>query len=144
MDWLDEQIQLIKNREKESIRIKIKELYQQALRETLYEAYTPQGKKHYDRTYQMLNNIDVKIENDDIIVYNNIENMNYQSVVDKRDVTALIPFLLDYTGHMDGTGIYNMYHYYPERHYLERAKELIQEEFPQFKIEIFRNQPPVV
>jgi len=130
----------------DGIKNRVLELYRQAIQETIYNAYHP---TYYsdgfgNRTNQMLDNIAIKMEGGRLIVYTDTSKMHYYSAVDGRDVTELVPWMLQNTGHMDSTGIVNMYHYYPERNFLGRAEELIRGEFPQLNIEIILDEPNVV
>lgn len=136
-EYLEEELKKYLNQ----IKQRVIELYRQAIEETIYNAHSP---TQYKRTYQMLNSIAVKFENDKLIIYTDTANMSYYSAVDGRDATELVPWMLEQTGHMDGTGIVNLYHYYPERRFLERAKELIQNEFPDLQIEIIKEEPSIV
>ncbi|MCD3321817.1 hypothetical protein G8V07_15235 [Clostridium botulinum D/C] len=124
MDFIDEQIQAEYNNYLEHVKERVRELFKQALRECVYDYYTPNS---YERTYQMLNNVNVHInEEGELYVYT--DNQFYTSAVDGSPQT---PNFINYTiehGHHDGKGT-NQYHSYEGRHYLERAKELIDNEF---------------
>lgn len=121
-----------------------KEIINRHIISDIYNAYDP---VQYNRTNQMrnINNIDYKMLDDgSIFIYINTDNMEYYSAVDGRNVTELVPWMLEQTGHMDGTGIHNMYHYYPERHYLSNALFEMQGKYPDIKFELRLEEPSVI
>lgn len=121
---IDIAIQEEYNRYLQQVKERVKQLFKQALKECVYDYYIPNT---YERTYQMLNNVNVHInENGEIYVYT--DNQFYTSAVDGSPQSPdFINYIIEH-GHHDG-GTNNQYHNYEGRHYLERAKELIENEF---------------
>lgn len=105
----------------------VKDSFREAIKETVYDYYSP---IQYQRTEQMINNIQVHLNKDnELYVY--VDNQMYYSAVDgNQQDPNFINYIIEH-GHDDGIGIqqkgYNQYHIYEGRHYLERAKELIDE-----------------
>jgi len=122
--YINEQIIEFQQMYLQKIKNRVKELFKQAVDEKVYKYYTPNT---YERTYQMLENIDVKIGTDDnLYVY--VDNQFYYSAVDG---SPQYPNFINYIiqeGHSDGKGT-NQYHDYEGRDYLGYAKELIDKEF---------------
>lgn len=134
---------LLREYEKEVLRKiqeDVKKLYSQAIDETVYQAYSPTT---YERTYQLKDRVSCKLEGNKLIVYTDIDNMEYTSAVDGRDVTSAVPYFV-LGGHSDDTGIDNMYHNYPGRNFLQRSKELIKQKYPELEIVIINDTPPIV
>lgn len=122
------------------IAIKCRRIMQDCIQKVVYEAYEP---VEYERTYQLIDNVDYKIDGNNLYIFINTGNMHYTSAVDGRNVTKLVPWLIDHTGHMDGTGIRNMYHYYSERKFLEETAKEIKRRLG-FEVEIIKTEPPIV
>lgn len=145
--WLEEQIKKYQAELIKGVQKRLVELFKQALDETVYDYYQPSV---YDRTYMLKESVRTHYDSkkNTVYVYPDI-NYGYWSAVDGRDVSAAVPYWVQ-EGHDDGIGIKkkgeNQYHRYEGRHYLERAKELIDKEFKDsgIKVEIINEQPPIV
>jgi hypothetical protein len=138
--YLDKLIKEYQNQYLKKIQNDLQELFKQAIEEAVYDQYSPTV---YERTYQLRDRFGVKFQGDKLIIYNDTDNMNYASAVDGRDVTGLVPYIIN-TGHSDDTGINNMYHNYPSRNFLSLAKEMINRKYPELKVEIISDTPPMV
>jgi len=117
------------------IKEKLIVLFKQALDETVYSAYSPSV---YKRTYMLLNSVRVTedISTGDLYVFSDI-NTGYYSAVDGSDQSMNINKWVEYGHHDGGTG---EYHDYSGRGFLERAEELIKNEFPYLNIEIVNDE----
>jgi len=65
------------------------------------------------------------------------EGSQYYSTVDGSSQFSNVGNYLEY-GHHDSTGISGAYHSYEKRNYLEKAYELIHNEFPELNIQIIK------
>lgn len=117
------------------------QIFQEAIDQTIYDAYTPNT---YKRTYMFRDSVRCHYDykNNVLYVYSDI-NTGYYSAVDGRDVTPAISYWLQ-EGHSDGTGIDNQYHNYQGRNYLEKAEKMIKEKYPDLKLKIVNDSPPTV
>jgi hypothetical protein len=116
------------------------ELFKQALDETVYDIKATT----YERTYMLKNSVVARFNELEgaLYVYSDI-NTSYYSAVDGRDVSQALQWFVE-EGHSDDSGINNQYHNYQGRHYLEKAQELIEQNYPDIKIEIINDEPPMV
>lgn len=138
MDWLDEQIKKSFNQQLNSIKDRVREIFKEALNQDIYNRRNP---SEYDRTYQLLDAINVEIKDDSLIVFIDSDILNYTSAVDGRSVSSAVPRFL--RGHDDSSNIDNWYHHYPKSNYLETAKEMIESELG-LRCEIIDEEPPMV
>lgn len=124
-DWIEREIQKQIQLGLKKIKNRVIQIFKECIQEQLYDRYSPE---EYNRTYQMLESVDVIVKGDSIIVFNNPDLMTkgYESAVDGTDVTQYITTFLQ--GHDDSSNINNMYHHYPQANYLEVAKERIESE----------------
>ena len=122
----------------ESIKSRVEELMKEAIQTEIYDAYTPVS-NGYQRTYTFLNSVVAKINPEgNIFVHVDLnEGSQYYSAVDGSPQYSNISNYLE-SGHSDSTGINNMYHNYSSTSYLEKASELIKEEFPGLNIQIIK------
>lgn len=147
MDNYDEEFfqQLLKEKEQEKLQDdseEIKELFEKAIQSSIYDYYTP---KYYNRNYTFLNSVvtHLDIENNTLYVYSDInEGDEYYSAVDMSPQFQNINNWLE-DGHSDGIGIkvpkFNQYHEFEGRNFLEKAEELIKEQFPDYNIKIIKD-----
>lgn len=96
MDFLDEQylnglIQDYRDNIEidDSILTDIKNLYIQALEENIYRYYIP---KIYNRTRQLIKSVSVKIQNGEVIIYNDYKKTHYHSNVSQEEVSAYVTY----------------------------------------------------
>lgn len=117
------------------------ELFKQALDISVYDMYSPTT---YERTYMLRESFVARFNEleGSLYIYSDI-NTGYYSAVDGRDVSQALQWFIE-EGHNDNSGIDNEYHNYAGRHYLEKAKELIEQNYPDIKIEIINDEPPTV
>jgi len=115
---------------------RVTKLMTDAIQQSIYDEYSPTT---YKRTYTFLNSVNAHINPDgNIFVYVDInEGTQYYSVVDGSSQYMNISNYLE-GGHSDSTGINNEYHNYGARNYLEKAEELIHNEFKELNIEIIK------
>jgi hypothetical protein len=111
---------------------KTEEVLKEKVQKNLYEAYTP---KAYTRT----NNLKDSISKDDNRVYFDEKKLNHTSKVSGQPV-KLVPQYTNF-GHKDDSGIDNMYHDYPNRHFIEDTIKEMQgnEELNMFDYEMVNN-----
>lgn len=138
MDDIDTQFQGMMDAYLESIKGRLEELMKEAIQQTIYDAYTP-VENGYQRTYTFLNSVVAKINPEgNINLYVDLnEGSQYYSTVDGSPQYSNISEYLE-GGHSDSSGINNMYHNYSPTSYLEKASELISQEFPGLNIEIVK------
>lgn len=124
-NWIEREIQKQVQLGLQRIKSRVIQIFKESIQQELYNRYNPED---YDRTYQMLESVDVIVKGNSIIVYNNPDLMTqgYKSAVDGTDVTPYITKFLQ--GHDDSSSINNMYHHYPQANYLEVAKQRIESE----------------
>lgn len=134
---IDEYLQHIQSR--------VEKLFKQAIQSAIYDYYTPvQGGYHRNDTFLNSVKAHIDLETGIMYVYNDLnEGSNYYSEVDGSPQFQNLANWMEY-GHSDGYGIaskgYNQYHQFEGRRYLETARDLIQSEFPDLKIEIIGNE----
>lgn len=130
---LEEELKKYLNNIKEDI----KKIFQQAIQDKVYDYYQTNT---YRRSGELRDSVAVEIKNNTIYVYNDVNDMWYESAVDGRNVTNIVPWLVN-EGHSDGVGD-NQYHNFEGRHYLEEAYEKIKKKYPDLDIEIVNDKPP--
>ena len=139
LKYIEQQIKLYQEDLLRQIQDDLKDLFQQAIQESIYDRYDP---VEYQRSYDFLNQIGMKFVDDKLIIYNDINDMYYTSAVDDSEVTSALPWFLEH-GHSDGIGN-NLYHDYSGRHYLEVCKEFIESKYPDMKVQIIDDEPSMV
>jgi hypothetical protein len=117
-----------------SIAAECEQILRDAIYDDVYMSYDP---KVYERNEQLLNNIDMEMGTDGAIRLF-FSGLNYRSEVDGSDQSDNVPFYIN-DGHIDGTGINNMYHTYPKRHFMEDAAKKIRALFG-VKVTILKDQ----
>ena len=127
-----------------TIQNKVEELFKEAIQESIYDYYTPIPEEHggYHRNYTFLNSVTAHIDMKSGImyVYSDLnEGSQYYSAVDGSPQFQNIGHWME-SGHSDNTGYGGQYHQFEGRNYLERAKELINQEFPDLQIQILDNE----
>lgn len=125
-----------------SISSKVKELFIEAIKFAVYDYYTPSV---YERMYRLLDNVDVRLTDDDsLFIHLDLnEGLGYSSAVTGAEVSQYIAdFIIE--GHQDNTNIMDQYHKYEPRKILEIAKQLIQTEFPDLKVEIENSENNII
>jgi hypothetical protein len=136
MDALWSQIESQYQSELNKIGDRVVQLFKQAIEEKIYNYYEPTV---YERTYMFLESVKYHYNWQDgsLFVFSDI-NTGYYSVVDGSDQTQNISKWLEY-GHNDGRGN-GQYHNYEGRGYLERAYELIKNEYPNLEVKIISDE----
>ena len=122
-----------------TIQNKVEELFRQSIQECIYDYYQPTV---YQRNYTFLNSVTAHIDlaSGVMYVYSDInEGTQYYSAVDGSPQFQNIGHWME-SGHSDNTGYGGQYHQFEGRNYLERAKELINQEFPDLQIQILDNE----
>lgn len=142
MDDLEAQLQIQTNEYLQYIQGRIKELFRNAIQIGIYDYYEP---NIYHRYFTFLNSVKTHLDlaTGTIYVYVDLnEGSNYYSAVDGSSQFENIAHWIE-SGHSDGIGDaskgYNQYHQFEGRRYLEKAKQLINAEFPEFQIEILHS-----
>lgn len=137
-EYLKEQLPIVKQR--------CIEIFRRAIDENIYKYYDPHGENYYHRTYRLLDTIDAKLNNDgSLLVYCDTDNMpDYWSAVDGRDIPGENVAYWVQWGHDDDSPLINQYHHYTPRNFLQRAQELIQNEYPELDVKIISDTPPLV
>jgi hypothetical protein len=98
------------------------ELFKQSISDKVYSAYTP---VEYQRTYQLLNNVNSHINKDnELYIFSDMTYENYHSAVDGSDVSNFVAGWIE-DGHDSNSLTINEYEHYKPREYLEEAKQLI-------------------
>lgn len=124
------------NSELAKIANRCKEILEDAIQSEVYDKYSPTS---YERSFQLRDNVEVDIKNGYIYVYVNTGNMHYWSNNSKgEDVTAWVPYWINYGHNISESGGIFMYDYYPSRNYIQVAKERIQNELG-LDVEIINN-----
>jgi len=120
----------------ESIKKRVEELMKEAIQSEIYDNYNPTV---YQRTYTFLNSVVATINPEgELFVHVDLnEGDQYYSLVDGSPQYLNLNNFIE-SGHSDSTGINNMYHNYPARNFLEKASELISQEFPELQIVIVK------
>lgn len=123
---LEREIMIYLQLEMKKIAIDCKRILQECVERDVYEKYQPiEG--GYDRTYNLLTNIDFKVEGNTLYVYNNTSGSNYTDMYG-NNVSEMIPEWINY-GHKKEGKPNNMFWNYPARHYLEDAKRIIENKY---------------
>ena len=110
-------------------------LMKQSVQECIYDYYQP---VEYQRTNMFLDSVTFhhNWRDGSLFVFSDI-NTGYYSAVDGSDQSMNINKWLEY-GHSDGgTG---EYHNYEGRNFLERARELIKNKYPELNVEIVTDE----
>ncbi len=125
MEYLNQQINKAQREYLDEIKDGIMALWQDAINENVYQVYDP---VQYQRSFDLLNKLEMHFDDDGKLIIQT-DTDNYYSVVDGKDVSDLVPNWVGETGHTDnkGTGMYH--NYQPPKHFLERAKEFIENEY---------------
>jgi hypothetical protein len=121
----------------EDIKNDLKYLYRKAIQESVYDRYSP---TEYVRSYELRDSIRVEFKDGALYIFNDINDLYYESAIDGRLTSSIIPYLVE-GGHKDDTGIHDAYHDYGGRHFLEVAKEMITSKYPDVKCEIINDKP---
>lgn len=117
-----------------TIQKRLEELFKEAVQSEVYDYYNP---IEYERSYMFLNSIKSHVNADgDIYIYSDI-NSGYYSAVTGEDVSQYISGWIE-RGHSDGKGT-GQYHSYEPRLYLEKARAIIEAEFPMLNVEIIED-----
>mgnify|MGYP000847431904 CR=1 FL=1 len=124
LEYLTQQIKEYQKDYLDEIKGGIMALWQDAINENVYQIYDP---VQYQRSFDLLNNLEMHFDNDGKLIIQT-DTDNYYSVVNRKDVSDLVPIYVN-SGHNDSSPIQNIYHHYPARHFLEKAKEMIENEY---------------
>lgn len=140
-DFIIDEQEIIEQIFKEIKRDLVK-LFRQAIQSEVYDKYHP---KEYKRTYQLRNKVAISLDKNTIYVYCDVASMNYTSAINfMRDVSYAVPWFIQEGHNRNIPKPKPMYDIYPARHFLEKARELIQNEYPFLKVEIKNDAPPYV
>jgi|GEM_PF-1548830 len=127
-----------------SISEEIKQLFEEAIQESIYDVSDPVRTGWYQRTDDFKNSVDVLLDiNGQLFVYIDTSKLNYYSVVNysktNKNVSDIVPWLLE-EGHHNGS-LNDLYHNYDKRGYLENAEEKILSAFPGLIVTIVNEEP---
>lgn len=118
----------------------IESIWKEIVQNYVYDVYDP---KWYERTFQLRDKIVSKVVNDTLYVYLDTDNMEYYSFGRKDyPVDANIPIHVVDVGHdtiSPFEGDVDMFRHYPARHILKIFYDRVKQEYPQYKIQVFRD-----
>ena len=128
----------------QSIADRVKQLFQEAIQETIYDYTDFLMTGWYQRTHNFENAVDTKLNIDgSLLVYIDTSKLNYYSYVNyertDNNVSDIVPWLLE-EGHHSGNSN-DLYHNYNGRGYLENALAKIHSEYPTLILTIVNEQP---
>jgi hypothetical protein len=120
----------------------IQEIMIRAIILSVYRRYNP---VEYKRTYALAQCVSVKVDTtrNVLLAYIDEDKLDYFSAVDGRAVTPLIPYIIEEGHNDDYPYVFNMYHHYPARRYLEMARDMILTQLG-IDVEIVKNPPQYV
>lgn len=127
-----------------SIQNRVQELFKDAIQESVYDV-SNNTMTWWERTENFKNAVNLQYDSDGaLIVYVDTNQLDYYSYVSFQktdvEVSNFLPMWLEEGHSSDKTNQYGMYAEYTGRQYLELAKEKINNEFPDLKIEILKNE----
>jgi hypothetical protein len=131
----------------------ISNLFKEAIEESVYNAsdglntdFKLEGETWWERSEDFLNAVDITYDdNGSLIIFVNTDKLDYYSYVaftkTEKNASEIVPWLLEEGHSSSKSNQYGMYSDYKGRHYLELAKQKVQEEFPGLLIEIINEEP---
>jgi len=127
----------------EGIAVEMKTLFQDAIRETVYDVSNPDI-TWYQRTEDFVNAVDTEFKDDgSLLVFINTDKLNYYSWVNfqqtDKNMSSAVGWFIE-EGHNGGYG-YGMYKDYSPRKFLESAYEKINNRYPDLQLEIINEAP---
>lgn len=127
----------------EGIANESKILFQDAIRETVYDISNPDI-TWYQRTEDFVDAVDAKFEDDgSLLVFINTDKLNYYSWANfqqtDKNVSSAVGWFIE-EGHNGGYG-YGMYKDYSPRKFLESAYGKIHSKYPDLLLEIINDKP---
>jgi hypothetical protein len=134
--WRD--IEKFYENELRKIANRCKEILEDCIQSEVYDKYQPHV---YERSYQLLNNVEVEIRDGCLYVYINTGNMHYESNKENSSYPASqwTPYWVNYGHNRDVPGGTYMYDYYPTRDYMRVGKERIEKELG-LTVQIMNNE----
>lgn len=116
----------------------LKNILRESIENNVYNYYSPSV---YQRKYNLLDNIEAKLDNDgNLYVYigtENISNSAYWSTVSGQyQSPEQVASWVEHGHHMSNTTVDNEFTNYEARMYLENAVEQVQQKYPDFHIEL--------
>jgi hypothetical protein len=119
---------------------RIEQIWKEVIQNEVYDVYDP---KEYERTFQLRDKVTSKLVNDTLYVYADVDNMEYFSFgrQDKPvSADAVIHFLdVGHDTYAPFEGDTDMLRHYPARHIIEKFANRVKQEYPEYKIQVFRD-----
>lgn len=128
------------NKSIQRIARRIEEIWKETMQREVYDVYDP---KEYERTFQLRDRVTSKVINDTLYVYADTDNMEYYSFGRKDkpvNADAVVHFIdVGHDTYAPYEGDIDMMRHYPARHIIEKFANRVKQEFPGYKIQVYRD-----